>query len=183
MRIASVLLHRRLGSLPVGNKHTHTHTHTTEHRKNIHDKTRNGRAQVRCDSRVALKLLVCAQECMTNAHGCIRRFCCGVDYSLNDWHLRVRHVVVRQVVACSVTSGRVAGAGGWFDVDVEARDAHQVDVHLVMRQISTDERNSDVDTGRTFMYSLPVFLLTLATALKPAVMRSGRPLQYPGMEV
>jgi hypothetical protein len=38
-----------------------------------------------------------------------------------------------------VTSGRVAGAGSWFDVDVEARDAHQVDVHLVMRQISTGE--------------------------------------------
>ncbi len=67
---------------------------------------------------------------------------------MNDWHLklRVRHVVVRQVVVCSVTSGRVVGAGGWFDVDVEARDAHQADVHLVMRQISTDERNSDVDT-------------------------------------
>jgi hypothetical protein len=95
----------------------------------------------------------------------------------------VRHVVVRQVVVCSVTSGRVAGAGSRFDVDVEARDAHPVDVHLAMRQISTGERNGDVYTGRTFMYSLPVFLLTLATALKPAVMRSGRPLQYPGMEV
>ena len=138
-----------------------TRTHTTEHRKkNNHDKTRNGRAQLRCDSRVALKLLVsrCAQECMINAHGCIRRFCCGVDYySLNDWHLRVRHVVVRQVVTCSVTSGRVAGAGGWFDVDVEARDAHQVDVqvHLVMRQISIDERNSDVDTGKENRKSAP----------------------------
>ncbi len=33
-----------------------------------------------------------------------------------------------------MTSGRVAGAGGWFDVDVEARDAHQVDVHLVMSE-------------------------------------------------
>jgi hypothetical protein len=52
---------------------THTQTHTTEHRKNNHDKTRNGRSQVRCDSRVALKLFVCAQECMTNAHGCIGR--------------------------------------------------------------------------------------------------------------
>ena len=129
MRIASVLLHRRrtsrlLGSLPVGNKHTRTHT--TEHRKKTHGRTRNGRAQLRCDSRVALKLLVCAQECMTNAlaHGCIRRFCCGVDYTLNDWHLRVRHVVVRQVVACSVTSGRVADAGGWFDVDVEGKPSH-----------------------------------------------------------
>ena len=93
---------------------------------------------------------------MTNAHGCIRRFCCGVDYSSIDGHLRVRHVVVRQVVVCSVTSGRVAGAGSRFDVDVEARDAHQVDVHLAMRQISTGERNGDVYTGRTFMYSLPV---------------------------
>ena len=43
--------------------------------------------------------------------------------------------------------------------------------------------NSDVDLGHTFMYSLPVILLTLSTALNPAETRSGRPLSYPGTHV
>ena len=84
-----------------------------------------------------------------------------------------------------MASGRVEAAGSWFDVDIEASDAHQVDVYLATRQIVTPDpcANSDVDPGRTFMYSLPVVLLTLSTALNPAETRSGRPLQYPGTEV
>jgi hypothetical protein len=84
-----------------------------------------------------------------------------------------------------VTSGRVEVRESWRDVDVEARDAHQVDVHLAMRQTFTPEQcgYSDADPGRTFMYSVPVVLLMLRTALKPAVTRSGRPSQYPGTVV
>ena len=38
------------------NSHTHTHTHTPQN-----DKTRNGRAQLRCDSRVVEVVCVCAR--------------------------------------------------------------------------------------------------------------------------